>query len=333
MLGTIVVALFLWLAASLRSLHARRTYECALRSYLVGAFRRFHFTVDPNAYEFDYLTTPDGTCLSLYVLEAEPGSPVLVFMPGTAAYAQIYSNFLFALRQRGFTVVGYDPRGHGRSGRLRGYFTIAEMVADARAVAAWARQRFGTKVAFAGSSQGGVVGLYLAATGDPNVTTVMCHDFAWLDGRTILEISKFKPPVFLVPLFVWLFRLLRAFVVPVTFYLPFGDLKVPDGTSAVAFLKQDPLATTAYSLGAVASLTRTPLARPLGEIKMPVMLLSSTEDQVFPVAYLQRIFDRLTCPKQFTLIEGLPHLLLINHVDRVIDPICEWLDRWLRGKA
>ena len=175
-----------------------------------------------------------------------------------------------------------------------------------------------------------MVGLYLAATADANVRTVMLHDTSVLDGTTVLELSAFKPPAFLVPFFIFVFKLMRGFVVPITFYLPFDSLKVPDGSSAAAFIANDPLGTPAYSLGSVASLTKTPLARPLDQIATPVMLPSSEGDEVFPVPYLQRIFDQLTCPKQFTLIPKLPHLLLINDVDSVIGPVTDWFDRWLK---
>ena len=101
------------------------------------------------------LAVGDGVVLSLYILVGPPGSPVVVFMPGTAVYAELYSNFLFSVHRRGYTVIGYDPRGHGQSGRLCGMFDLPQLVADAQKVCAYAKQRFGTKVGFSGSSQGG----------------------------------------------------------------------------------------------------------------------------------------------------------------------------------
>jgi pimeloyl-ACP methyl ester carboxylesterase len=283
------------------------------------------------------LDVGDGVLLALYILEGPPGSPVIVFMPGTAVYVELYSDYLFSLHRRGFTVIGYDPRGHGQSASLRGYFTLPLLVQDAQKACAYAKQRFGTKVGFTGSSQGGIVAFYLAATGDPNVDTVMCHNIAWCDGNTILRISRFKPPKFLIPFFIRLFTLLYRFVVSVTFYLPFNKLKLPDGGSAEALMKRDPMTTLAYGLGAVASLAYTPLAVPPSQIKMPLMLLSSVDDEVFPVDYEQWLFDQLTCTKQFVCIDRTPphwpyHLMIAfyAHEPWLMDPVAAWFDRHLR---
>ena len=333
--AVLAALLAIWFALSYASMRRRRPLFATIYEYQQALFRRFGFAdlVDPAAFEYTALPVGDGVTLSLYTLHGPPGSPVVVFMPGTAVYAQFYSTMLFALRRKGFTVVSYDPRGHGESGRLRGYFTLQHLVDDARAVCAHARERFGSQVAFSGSSQGGVTALYVAATGDPNVATVVCHNFAIAYGREALEISVFKPPLWLLPAFVRLFRAMRAFVAPVTFYLPFNRLRLPDGQPATPLLLGDPMTTTSYSLGAVASLADTRPARPVEEIATPVMLVSSTKDEVFPVEYQQRIFDRLTCPKEFLLIPDRGHLMFLFDADKpwLIDPIAAWLDKHLRG--
>ena len=289
--------------------------------------------VRPAEFEYVSLDVGGGVELALYVLEGPPGSPVVVFMPGTAVYAQIYSNYLFSLRKKGFTVVAYDPRGHGESGRYRGFFTLSLLVEDARKVCAYAKRRFGTKVGFTGSSQGGVTALYVAATGDPNVATVVCHNFAICYGRDALAISVFKPPLWLLPFVVRLFDAMRGFVAPVSFYLPFNKLKLPDGRPAAPLLEADPMATLSYSLGAVASLGSTRPATPMARITTPVMLVSSTGDEVFPVAYEQELFDRLTCEKKFLLIPDKGHMMIIFDADKpwLIDPIAEWFDTYLRA--
>ena len=160
----------------------------------------------------------------------------------------------------------------------------------------------------------------------------MCHNIAYADGDTILQISVFKPPVWAVPLLVWLFKRMRAFVAPVTFYLPFDKLKLPDGQPALPLLQGDAMATRFYSLGAVGSLAVTPLATPIDKIKMPLMLLSSTLDEVFPVGYEQMLFDQLTCDKQFVLIPDQYHLMLVFFANEpwLLDPIVAWFDRHLR---
>jgi len=320
-------------------MRSRRASFSQIYEYEKDLFIRFGLPawVDPAQFERSALDVGDGVVLALYVLKGPPGSPVVVFMPGTAVYSEIYSDYLFSLHRRGFTVISYDPRGHGQSCCFRGYFTVSLLLQDARKVCAYARQRFGTKVGFSGSSQGGLVAFYLAATGDPNVDTVMCHNIAWCDGDTILRISIFRPPKILIPVFVRLFRFMHRFVAPVTFYLPFSKLKLPQGGSAQALMMRDPMTTLAYSLGAVASLTDTPLAVPPNQIKMPLMLLSSIDDEVFPVEYERWLFDQLTCTKEFVCIDRTPpcwpyHLMLVfyAHEPWLMDPIEAWFNRHLR---
>lgn len=324
LLTTLAVAL-VWLLLSQRYMRCPRADECALIAYLAGLYARFGITAAPDGFERDYLRTGDGVCLALYVLRGPPTAPVYVFMPGTAAYAQLYAQLLVDLHARGCTIVAYDPRGHGRSRRWRGYFTIAQMIDDARRVCGWAQARFGRQVVFSGSSQGGVVALYVAATGDPAVATVVCHNIAWLDGNTIRQIAIFKPPLFLVPWLCWLFTRLRAWEIPVTWYLPFNKLKLPGGGSAMKLMVHDPLVTLAYSLGAISSLAKTDLARPLDEIATPLMLISSRGDEVFPPAYEQHLFDQLTCPKRFLLLGDLPHLMILKPPAELIEAVVGWM--------
>lgn len=330
MLLTAVVLIMWWLLSGIY-MRLPRESDAAIDAYLRTLYARFGIDARPDSFERGTLRTADGISLALYVLRGKPEAPVYVFMPGTAAYAQLYAQLLVDLHRRGCTIVAYDPRGHGRSGRWRGYFTIPQMVADARAVCGWARTTFGRPVIFSGSSQGGVVALYVAATGDPAVATVVCHNIAWLDGNTIREIALFKPPLFLVAPLCWLFTQMRCWEIPVTWYLPFAKLKLPDGGSAMAVMMKDPLVTLAYSLEAIATLAKTDLARPLDRIAMPLMLVSSRGDEVFPVAYEETLFAQLTCPKRFLLLGDLPHLMILKPPAEMIDAVVDWIGEHAPG--
>lgn len=323
----VAALLLVWLALSQWYMRLRRPYECDLIRHLAEIYGRFGIDAPPNGFEREYLRLEDGVCLALYVLPGDRDAPVYVFMPGTAVYAQLYAQLLFDLHRRGFTVVSFDPRGHGRSSRLRGYFTVPQLVADAARVCAWARERFGRRVIFSGSSQGGVVAFYLAASRDPNVATVVCHNIAWLDGDTIVQIAIFKPPKFMIPFLCWLFLRMRAWSIPVTWYLPFDKLKIPGGGNALEVMRNDPLATLAYSLGAISTLGKSPPPRPFDLVEMPLMLVSSEADEVFPVHYERWLFDKLTCEKEFLLLGELPHLMILKPPRELIDGIVDWARR------
>jgi pimeloyl-ACP methyl ester carboxylesterase len=138
--------------------------------------------------------------------------------------------------------------------------------------------------------------------------------------------SLFRPLMPLLPLFKPLMESpLGKLMIPVTTYLDLAaepTRLVPD---VAEFLKQDPLAVNAVSLGALYSLPTTPLARRVEEITTPVMVIHSGKDNIFPEDYVRRVYDRLRCEKKFLYLPDAPHLVMIDYVDEIVPSIAEWL--------
>jgi alpha-beta hydrolase superfamily lysophospholipase len=141
-----------------------------------------------DRFEQDWVTSGDLR-LHLDVIEADGKRPTVVFMPGTNAYAVLYGEFLAALADKGYNIVGFDPRGHGRSEGARGSYTLPELMADMRAAVRYARNRFGEPVVVSGSSQGGIAAFYLAAEGYP-VAGAVCHNLADLGDPASIELTR-----------------------------------------------------------------------------------------------------------------------------------------------
>jgi len=124
---------------------------------------------------------------------------------------------------------------------------------------------------------------------------------------------------------------LGELMIPVTLYL---DLKaepsriIPD---VLRFLKEDPLALTAVSLRALHSLPTTPMARRVEDIAVPVMVVHAGRDNIFPEDYVRRVYDRLTCEKEFLYLEDKPHLVMTDYVDEIVPPIAAWLAKMMEG--
>lgn len=112
---------------------------------------------------------------------------------------------------------------------------------------------------------------------------------------------------------------------PIQLYL---DLKseesrfIPD---VGKFLKEDPLLVTAISLRALTSMSNTPMAVKVEEIQTPVMVIHSGLDSIFPEDYVRRVYDRLTCEKEFLHLPDAYHLVMTDYVDEVIPPVSAWL--------
>ena len=276
-----------------------------------------------------------GRELHLYHFEAEADDPVMIFVPGTSVYALLYTEFMFKLSREGFNVVGFDPRGHGKSSGKRGSYTLGELVEDAGAVIDHVTEIYGDKVAISGSSQGGMVAFYCAAA-EPRLRAAVCHNVIAPDEPDNQRMTRW-PGLYrhFMPLLPLLQPLMKS---------PLGDLRTPvsaylDLSSETSrlipdvgkFLKEDSLAVSAVSLAALTSLPTTPLARKVEEIETPVMVIHSEKDDIFPEDYVRGVYDRLTCEKEFLYLPDAPHLVMTDFVDDIIPAVSGWLKDRMSG--
>jgi len=275
----------------------------------------------------------DGFLLHLDIFPGGPADPAVVFVPGTAVYALAYAEFLYKLSQRGFHVIGFDPRGHGRSQGLRGSYTVPELVRDTRAVVRYARERYSRDVFLAGSSQGGIVAFYTAA-GEPGLRGAVCHNLADLADPATAGLTRFPAlSRLLAPLMPLAARLLPEFQVPIRCYLDLKNEETRHFGNALTFLREAPLTLRAIALRAMASLAGTPLPCPVERFPVPVLVLHAERDNIFPLDYVEGIYRRLPAPKRLHVARGRPHLLLTDWVDEMLPPVESWLRERMAGDA
>jgi len=267
----------------------------------------------------------DGQKLHLDVIETGRDLPTVVFMPGTNAYALLYGEFLAALADAGYNVVGFDPRGHGRSDGERGSYTMPELMADMRAAVGYARDRFGGPVVVSGSSQGGMTAFYLAAEGN-GLAGALCHNVADLGDPASVALTRMPGLSRLAKPFIGpLARLLPEFKVPMSLYINLAAEPIRGMGNSRDLLHNEPLLTPYIRLKGMASLGSEPLPRPVEEITTPVMIVHGEKDAIFPLDYIQYIHGRLTCKKRLKVYEGLHHYIVFDHVDAVMPDVIEWL--------
>lgn len=289
--------------------------------------------------------------LHLDVITKDQAWGTVVFVPGTNAYALLYGEFLTALAARGLNVVGLDPRGHGRSGGLRGSYSLAEIIEDVGAAVRWARARFHGPVFLAGSSQGGIAAFYYAAgqgwidtnAGDPSLANadraadhdhvrvdgIVCHNIADLsDAGSVRCMRHPRLGAVLRPHMSALAQRWPELPLPMSAYLDLEREPVRGARSAAAILLGDPLTVPFIRLRALASLADGPMPAPAGHVRCPLFVLHAERDAIFPEDYVASVFARVPSGnKRMKTYPGLAHYMVVDDVPAFVDDVTGWLRR------
>ena len=324
-----------WVAYSRLKMKRRLPEGDEIWSYYISSFLdRVGLGELYGSWEEEWLEL-EGRTLALYHFRGEPGDPVMVFVPGTGCYALLYIEYMYKLSRQGFNVVGFDPRGHGRSSGKRGVYTFDRLVEDALAVIHHAGLSYGGQVAVSGSSQGGMAAFYCAAA-EPRLKAAVCHNIIAPDEPDNQRITRrpglIRPLMPFLPLFKPLLATpLGELMVPLSLYL---DLKAEPSRffrDVSRFFKEDPLMVNAVSLAAFHSLALTPMARKVEQIEVPVMVVHAGRDNIFPEDYVRRVYSRLACEKEFLYLPRAPHLVMTDNVDEIVPAVSSWLNSRMKA--
>lgn len=269
------------------------------------------------------ITRPVGD-LHVDVVDAEARGKTFVFMPGTNAYTLLYGEFLVAIADAGWTVVAFDPRGHGRSDGARGSYTIDELLDDYRAVVEFARERSTGKLVVSGSSQGGIVAFYYALT-DGGVDAYVCHNLADLSDPASVALTRFgERGESLRPFIDRLATWLPEAPVPMQAYLDLRAEPVRGQPHALHVLLEDPWIPWFVRAKTLASLGSTPPPTPIGGLKVPGLVLQAGDDTIFPTTYIRDLVQRIP-HADLEVFDGLPHYMIVDHVEEVVPVVARWL--------
>lgn len=267
-----------------------------------------------------------GIEIHLEVIPVAKNRPTVVFMPGTNAYTLIYGEFLCALSDKDYNIVGFDPRGHGQSGGSRGSYTLPELLNDMRAAVLYAKNRFNDKVAVAGSSQGGITAFYYASACN-DVRCAICHNAADLQDPDSVRLTRY-PAIgrILKPFLMRLAKIAPELKIPMSAYLDLAAEPVRNMGNAKSLIQSDPLLVPYIRLKTMASLGSEPLAIPVEEITTPIQILHAGKDNIFPQDYIEKLYRRMTCRKELKIYPGLPHYIIVDHIDKILPDIIRWLE-------
>ncbi|MCX5848914.1 MAG: alpha/beta hydrolase [Deltaproteobacteria bacterium] len=146
----------------------------------------------------------------------------------------------------------------------------------------------------------------------------------YLQGFNVVGFDL-RPPLFMVPLAEFMADLYKSYSIPIFLYLDLSKEKSKSGTDAATLLKSNPIAVKWITFRALGSLMHTELAEPVEKITVPIMLVHAEKDSIFPQAYVEDIYNRLTCKKKYLFFKNTEHLVMTNNVDEAAPPIAKWL--------
>lgn len=274
-----------------------------------------------------------GIPLHMTLYESDAHAPSLIFIHGMSMHAGAYAstvphaNFLAALAEQGFNVIGLDLQGHGSSGGARGLFTYQDLIGNIRCAVDYGLERYNHRIGIIGTSMGGVLAFY-AAIEDNRIKSVVCHNV--VDLRDVHPLFYLKRHFLLRPLL----KLLKPFAhqltwlpIPIVAYIEPKD--VFEKKENFQYILRDPLVTWSYRCSSWISVFYNPDDKPAIESQTaPVRIIDGEQDKLFPVAYTQAFYERLRCEKDFVVVPGAKHMLFIEHINIAAPLAAEWFWRF-----
>ncbi len=276
--------------------------------------------------------TSQGLKIHLDVFDNDTSlDKTILFIPGTAMYSRFYAEFCYNLFKNGYRVVIPDMIGHGLSEGKRGHFTMEKFTKTIHDITDFVIELYGDKIVVMGSSLGGITALYCAAY-DERLKGAICHNAAIFNEKAYKKIIKIKGILKVLQPFVPLFaRFMPKFKISVWLYLEVNALaKTKELLSKIELLLNDKLLSDKYTMTAIKTQMKAPLAKPLESIKTPIMIINGSEDVLFSVDYMTEIYNRLKCEqKRLEILEHASHLIFQENIDESLDRIVPWLKKVL----
>ncbi|MBD3253613.1 MAG: alpha/beta fold hydrolase [Candidatus Lokiarchaeota archaeon] len=267
--------------------------------------------------------------LDIYNDESKNLNKTILFIHGTSVYSRFYAEFLYNLFQKGYRIVAPDLIGHGKSEGKRGHFTMEMFTQVIYDVTTFIINKYGDNVSVMGSSLGGITSLYCAAN-DQRLKAAVCHNAAIFNEDAYKKIIKIKAILkLLVPLVPFFAKITPKLRLSVYLYLDFEELAQTDKfLERIDLLLEDEILSDKYSLSAIKTQMRAPLAKPIEEIDIPIMIIVGSEDNLFSVEYMEEIYERLTHKERaLEVLEGASHLIFQEHIEESLKRIIPWLEK------
>lgn len=260
--------------------------------------------------------------LHVDIYEHSRNSSAIIIVPGTGSYTTLYSKFCKGLSNEGFNVMPFDLMGHGRSGGERGVFTMAELLENISTVVSFALKEYSDKVGLIGTSQGGEIAFH-AALADNRVKSLVCHN--------ILLSHKFPINIKVKFLRTKVYDLLCKITPDFSFPLEWA-FKWENAYNSAELLQEkrnDPLVVWHYKFKSYRTIFTYNPQNTIDEMKTPVLIAVGENDKLVPQEHCKKVYDTLTCQKEFYVMPGANHQLLMDYTEKFVPVVNNWFKKTL----
>lgn len=238
---------------------------------------------------------------------------------GHGEHSGRYLNVVHALAPRGFAIIGFDHRGHGRSRGQRGHIdSWSEYREDVRAFLGWISDREPHRPIFLmGHSMGALVTL-----------DYVLHDSGGLAGA-IVSGAPIEPAGVAKPYLVLMSRMLSKACPRFPLRLALDTSALSRDAAAVRAYVEDPLVHGRFTAKwGTESLTALAWVKAhAADLKLPVLFIHGEDDRLNLPDGSRRFFERVTFADKTLLI--YPKMFHELHNDIGYDLVMRDVERWL----
>jgi pimeloyl-ACP methyl ester carboxylesterase len=263
----------------------------------------------------------------LQVHEAAAGAPTCVVSPGLGSHTRLLTPMAWKLAREGLNCVVVDRPGHGLSEGRRGDCPVDCAVDAMELGIAHARSAFGGPVVLGGESMGGILTWY-ALTREPDVAAAFCFSAIGHPAIHPDLATRMKSPLVRA-----LGRLAPKAPFPVKQVANYDHVALDPRTRAYFDAEEDGVYCWKVSMRFLASLVRFEPQLDWSELEIPVLVLMGDADRMVPADFVERVLERSRPPRTtYRRLPGLGHLFIVDHVDRLVAEVAEWVPQALEAK-
>jgi len=251
---------------------------------------------------------------------AENPRYAMLITHGIGAHSGIYNKFGHYQGERGVEVWAYDAPGHGLSTntRPRGQFEFSEWVDACVAMAAHVAQQTGLKVIAVGSSLG-VAATYGALHSDAIAGAVLMGSAVVPGGAWMPKDHPYRSPE-VQKVANMLGRTLRFDIMKaIDFEKDYGF------KGALDQRRFDALNLESYDFASLVSMFAYDPVVPPSENTKPILYAYGADDEMTPVAEVEKTARAIAGPVRFELVEGGKHQLMLFNTEAFSALVEDWV--------